>query len=139
MRLTISLALALTIALLAAAPASAGQVCVVLGQATFVANDLAATCGAPNGASEVNSLTVGTNAAGDIVFTDTNPITDADGPGGCTASGNSATCPRGGGYSFSLGDGADNAVIETAPAAGVSSGGGDADALTGGPSADNLA
>ena len=38
MRLSISLALALTIALLAAAPASAGQVCVVSGAATFVAS-----------------------------------------------------------------------------------------------------
>jgi Ca2+-binding RTX toxin-like protein len=139
MRLSISLALALTTALLAAAPASAGHVCVVGGQATFAANDMAATCGAPAGPSEVNSLSVGTNAAGDIVFTDTNPISDADGPGGCTASGNSATCPRGAGYAFSLGDGADTAVVGTVPAAGVSSGGAGADTLTGGPAADNLA
>ena len=42
-----------------------------------------AVCGAANAASEVNKLTVTADAAGDMVFTDTNnPITDGDGPGG---------------------------------------------------------
>ena len=138
MRLSISLALALTIALLAAGPASAGQVCMTGTTATFAAEDVASLCGAPNGPSEVNSVTVSTNGAGDIVFTDTIAITDADGAGGCSVAGTTATCPGAASYTFDLGDGADKASTATALTALPATGGDGADTLAGGSGADNL-
>src|SRR5215212_5874472 len=94
MRLSIFVAIVVTVVLASAVPASAGSVCNLGGVATFAGADVAATCpGAANGASELNALTVGTDAAGRIVFSDANnPIADADGAGGCTVSGNTATC-----------------------------------------------
>ena len=143
MRLSIVFAIALTIALVGAAPASAGSVCIdVTGTPAFYAADVAAGCpGGANGASEVNTLSVSSNAAGDVVFTDAgNPVADGDGAGGCTVSGNTGTCPAGGfGYSFNLGAGNDTASVGTLAAGLLSSSGGDgADHLTGGPLADNL-
>src|SRR5258707_4165056 len=117
MRLPISLALGLTIVLVAAAPASAGSVCMNGTVAVFGAADVASpACGAANAPGEVNSLTVNTDAAGDIVFTDSNPIADADRARGCTVNGNTATCPKPGAYTFDVGDGADSATILTGTA-----------------------
>lgn len=139
MRPSILLAIVLTI-LAAAAPASAGTVCQVGGVATFAAGDVGAECpGGANGASEVNSLSVSTDSSGDIVFTDTQPISDGDGPGGCTASGTTGTCPGALTYVFDLGAGDDSASIgAVASGGGTSTGGDGADTLTGGPLADTL-
>src|SRR4051794_30153645 len=113
MRLSIVLAIVLTTGLLAAGPASAGSVCEVGGIATFAASDVAATCpSGANPASEVNVLSVSTNAAGDIVFSDPNqPIADADGPSGCSVSGTTATCPGATAFTFDLGGSDDSATI----------------------------
>ena len=141
MRLSILLAIVLTTGLVAAAPASAGSVCLNAGEAVFLAADVASGCpGGANGAGEVNALTVSTNAAGDVVFTDANQdITDQDGPGGCSASGKTATCPGALGASFDLGDGADTATIGAVASGGVASTGGPgADHLTGGALADMI-
>jgi Ca2+-binding RTX toxin-like protein len=141
MRLPISLAVLLTIALVAAAPASAGTVCASGGVARFAAADVASECaGSTNGASEVNALTVGTNAGGDIVFTDANhPILDGDGAGGCSVAANTATCPGATVYQFDLGGGDDSAAVGAVPNGGLVSTGGDgADHLTGGPLNDAL-
>src|SRR3954454_2017806 len=127
MRLPISLALLLTLALVAAAPASAGTVCSSGGVATFAAADVADMCPAGTAtASEVNALSVGTTAGGDIVFTDANhAIADGDGAGGCTVSGNSATCPGASVYKFDLGGGDDSATVGAVPNGGLVSTGGD--------------
>jgi hypothetical protein len=140
MRLSILCATALTIALVWAAPASAGTVCNLGGVATFAAADVGATCPAgSNTPSEVNALSVSTNAAGDIVFTDPNAaITDGDGPGGCSASGNTGTCPATTGYVFDLGAGDDSATVGSVASRGLSTGGPGADHLQGGPLADSL-
>src|SRR3954454_2586990 len=139
-RLSILLATLLTIGLLAAAPASAGTVCAVGNVATFLASDVAAGCpGGTNTASEVNSLTVSTTPAGDIVFTDANkPITDGDGGGtGCSVSGNTATCPGTLAYTFNLGAGDDSATVGAVANGGLVSTGGDGnDELHGGPLGD---
>src|SRR4051794_5072614 len=137
MRLSILLAIGLTTALVVAAPASAGTVCVSGTTATFVASDVAAGCGGANGAGETNKLTVAADGSGNVVFTDTNPVTDGDGPGGCTASGNTGTCPATG-YVFNLGDGDDSAAVGSVASAGPSTGGAGKDTLTGGPFADQL-
>ena len=108
MRLSLLFALALTTALVWATPAFAGRVCANGGVATFGANDTAA-CGGTPSAGETNALSVSTNSAGAIVFTDSHPITDADGAGGCTTSGNVATCPGTFAFQFDLGDGNDTA------------------------------
>jgi Ca2+-binding RTX toxin-like protein len=141
MRLSILLAISLTTALASAAPASAGSVCNVGGVATFAAADVASSCpvGAA-GAGELNSLTVSTDAAGDIVFTDANnAVTDADGPGGCTASGNAGTCPGTLAFRFDLGSGDDSARIGAVANGGaMSTGGAGNDHLVGGPLGDSL-
>src|SRR5947209_1512881 len=112
MRLLILLATVLTIWLVAAVPASAGTVCDVAGVATFAASDVASECpGGADSTSEVNTLTVATSPSGAILFTDSNPITDGDGPGGCTTSGNTATCAGSLSYVFDLGGSADSATI----------------------------
>src|SRR5690349_9226973 len=137
MRLLV-LAIFITLALASAAPASAATVCESGGVATFLAADVASGCpGGAKGASEVNALTVSTDAAGNVVFTDlNNVITAAD---GCTASGNRATCPAPGGFRFDLGEGDDSATIGAVANGGnVSTGGGGNDRLTGGPLADAL-
>src|SRR4051794_9492710 len=104
MRLLVLAAVLLTSALVAAAPASAGTVCMVGGTAVFAAADMAADCGAANAASEVNKLAVTADAAGDVVFTDAStPITDGDGPGGCTVAAKTATCPDATAFRFDLG------------------------------------
>ena len=139
MRLSIVFALALTIALVWAVPASAGTACATGGIATFGANDTAA-CGNTPGPGETNSLSVSTNASGAIVFTDSNPITDGDGPGGCSVSGNTATCPGTVAFQFDLGDGNDAATVGAVPGDAVAStGGAGNESLTGGPLGDNLA
>jgi Ca2+-binding RTX toxin-like protein len=139
-RLSILLATLLTIGLLSAAPASAGTVCAVGNVATFLASDVAGGCpGGANTASEVNSLSVSTNAVGDIVFNDANkPITDGDGGGtGCSVSGNTATCPGTFAYTFNLGAGDDSATVGAVANGGLVSTGGDGnDALHGGPLGD---
>src|SRR3954469_10493529 len=100
-RLSILLATLLTIGLISATPASAGSVCAVGDVATFVAADAASGCpGGADAPSEINALTVSANSAGAIVFTDNSAITDQDGPGGCSASGNTATCPGTLSYQF---------------------------------------
>jgi Ca2+-binding RTX toxin-like protein len=138
MRLSLLFALALIIAFVWAAPASAGVVCATGGIATFGANDTD-VCGPPPGASETNALSVSTNAAGAIVFTDSNPITDGDGVGGCTVSGNTATCPGTLAFRFDLGEGNDTATVGAVAGDSVSStGGAGNDQLTGGPIGDNL-
>jgi Ca2+-binding RTX toxin-like protein len=138
MRLSLSFALALTIALVWVAPASAGVACVTGGVATFGAADTTA-CGNTPATGEVNALSVSTNGAGAIVFTDSTPITDGDGSGGCTTSGNTATCPGAATFQFDLGDGNDTASIGAVPSGIVPSTGGDGnDRLTGGPLGDNL-
>jgi Ca2+-binding RTX toxin-like protein len=139
MRLSILFATALTIALVCAAPASAASVCNQGGVATFAAADTTRCGGAP-GASETNALTVSVNGAGAIVFTDpNNPVSDADGPGGCTASGNTGTCPGTIAMLFDLGDGNDSAAVgAVASDVTPSTGGGGNDHLTGGPFGDNL-
>src|SRR3954454_19405433 len=98
MRLSILLAIVLTTALVAAAPASAGTVCSVAGVATFAAADVATACGGANGPGETNTVTVTTDGSGNVVFTDTQAVTDGDGPGGCDATGNTGTCPGGLGF-----------------------------------------
>jgi Ca2+-binding RTX toxin-like protein len=140
MRLSLLFATALTIALVWAAPASAGTVCNIAGIATFAAADVGANC--PSGAnspSEVNSLSVSTNPAGDIVFTDANAaMTDGDGAGGCSVSGNTGTCPGTTGFVFNLGAGDDTAAVGAVASGGISTGGPGADHLQGGPLADLL-
>jgi Ca2+-binding RTX toxin-like protein len=139
MRLSILFALTLTTALVWAAPASAGSVCSVAGTATFVAADVASGCGAANGPGELNALAVSVNGAGDVVFTDSAPIADADGPGGCSTTANTATCPGALGFRFDLGDGDDSATIGAVANGGNTSVGGDGkDHLSGGPLGDNL-
>jgi Ca2+-binding RTX toxin-like protein len=140
MRLSILLATTLTIALVWAAPASAGTVCVVGTVATFAGGDVASICpGQANGPGEINSLKVSANPAGDIVFTDTSPITDGDGPAGCTTSDKTATCPGALAYTFNLGDQDDSATIGTVANGGLASTGGDGkDHLAGGALADVL-
>jgi Ca2+-binding RTX toxin-like protein len=138
MRFSIVFALALTIALVWAVPASAGTACATGGIATFGAGDTAA-CGNSPGPGETNSLSVSTNPSGAIVFTDSNPITDGDGSGGCSVSGNTATCPGTFAFQFDLGDGNDTATIGAVPSGGLpSTGGAGNDQLTGGPLDDNL-
>jgi hypothetical protein len=133
MRLSIFLALGLTIALVAAVPASAGTVCSAGGVSYFYAGDVAAGCaGGVNGPGEVNNLTVGTGAGGKVTFADTNPITDGDGGGGCDVTGNTAICPAEP-FTFDLGDQNDKATIGAAASAGTSTGGDGNDQLTGGP------
>src|SRR3954454_11791347 len=141
MRLSIFFAIVLTTGLVAAGPASAGSVCEAGGNAIFVAADAAAACpGGANAGSEVNNLTVSTNAAGDIVFSDANQaITDQDGPTGCSVSGNTATCPGVLGFAFDLGGGDDTATIGAVANGGTTSfGGAGADHLVGGPLDDHL-
>jgi Ca2+-binding RTX toxin-like protein len=140
-RLSFVFAIALTTVLAWAAPASAGTVCDIAGVATYLAADQAAGCpGGASGASEVNSLSVSVGPGGDIVFTDAGPeITDGDGPGGCTASGHSATCPGALSYRFDLGDGDDSATVGAVANGGsLSTGGGGDDHLAGGPLGDQL-
>src|SRR4051794_29919153 len=110
MRLSFLFALALTIALAWAPSASAGVACVNGSVATFGASDTTA-CGNTPATGETNSLSVSANAAGSIVFTDSQPIADGDGAGGCTTSGNTATCPGTSPARFDLGDGNDAATI----------------------------
>lgn len=139
MRLSIALSLALTTALVWAIPASAGTVCMDGTTATFVAADTAVGCGGANGPGELNKLTVSVNQAGDVVFTDSAPVVDGDGPGGCEANGNTARCPGALGFHFDLGDGDDTAQVGAVANGGVASTGGDGkDTLTGGPLGDNL-
>src|SRR3954468_18193041 len=140
MRLSLLFATALTIALVWAAPASAGTVCNIAGIATFAAADVGASCpGGANNPSEVNSLSVSRNAAGDTVFTDANaPMTDGDGPGGCSVSGNTGTCPGTTGFVFDLGAGDDTATVGAVLSDGMSTGGAGADHLQGGPLGDML-
>jgi Ca2+-binding RTX toxin-like protein len=141
MRLSIFLAIFVTIALASAPPASAGSVCNVAGVATFAAADVASACpGGTNGASELNALTVSTDAAGDIVFTDANnPITDADGPGRCSVSANTGTCPGALAFDFDLGAGGDSASVGAVASGGnLSTGGDGSDHLVGGPFGDLL-
>jgi Ca2+-binding RTX toxin-like protein len=140
MRLSIIFALALTTALVWVAPASAGSVCMIGGSATFLAADVGTGCpGGANNPGELNALTVSVNSAGDVVFTDSAPITDGDGPGGCSASGNTGTCPGAFGFRFDLGDGDDSATVGAIANGGATSTGGDGkDHLTGGPLGDNL-
>src|SRR4051794_11272239 len=137
MRLPISFAIFVTIALASAVPASAGSVCNVGGVATFAAADVAAACpGGANGSSELNALTVTTDAAGHIIFSDANnPIADADRPGdGCTVSGNRATCAGALAFRFDLGAGDDAATVGAVAGGGiVSAGGGGRDHPGGGP------
>src|SRR3954467_4895183 len=140
MRLSILLATALTIALVAAAPANAGSACITPGGTAFFA---AADVGCPGGATGpggVNALSVSVNSAGAIVFTDANnAVTDADGPGGCSVSGNTATCPGALSYRFDLGDGDDSATVGAVANGGAASTGGDGrDHLVGGPLGDFL-
>jgi Ca2+-binding RTX toxin-like protein len=138
MRLSIFVAIFVTIALASAVPASAGSVCNVGGVATFAAADVAATCpGGANASRELNALTVATDAAGRIVFRDANnPISDG---GGCTVSGNSATCAGTVAYRFDLGAGDDSATVGAVASAGNPSTGGDGrDHLVGGPFVDVL-
>jgi Ca2+-binding RTX toxin-like protein len=139
MRLSILLATALTIALVCAAPASAGSVCNQGSVATFAAADTTACPGAPS-AGETNAVTVSVNGAGDIVFTDpNNAVDDADGPGGCTASGNTGTCPGTSAFRFDLGDGNDTATVGAVTGDLVAStGGAGNDHLIGGALGDNL-
>src|SRR3954468_2398990 len=143
MRLSIFLAMFVTIALASAVPASAGSVCSVGGVATFAAADVAATCpGGANGSSELNAVTVATDAGGRIVFSDANnPIADADRPGpvGCTVSGNTATCAGALAFRFDLGAGDDSATVDAVASGGNPSTGGDGrDRLVGGPFVDVL-
>src|SRR3954470_14965377 len=141
MRLSILLATALTIGLVAAAPASAGSACMTGDTAFFAAADVGSACpGGANGPGEVNAVTVSVDPAGAIVFTDANnAVADADGPGGCTVSGNTATCPGALSYAFNLGDGDDSATIGAVANGGTASTGGDGkDHLVGGPLGDVL-
>src|SRR4051795_7614571 len=117
MRLSILLAIGLTTLLVAAAPASAGTVCASGTTATFAAGDVASLCGGANGPGETNKLTVAGDGAGNVVFTDTSPIADGDGAGGCTASGSTATCPATG-YVFDLGNGDDSATVGSVASSG---------------------
>ncbi|HEX6711878.1 MAG TPA: calcium-binding protein [Thermoleophilaceae bacterium] len=139
MRLSIVCAIVLTSGLIAAAPASAGTACSVASIAVFAASDVAAACpGGVAGSSEINNLTVTTNTAGDVVFTDSSPIADGDGAGGCTTGGNTATCP-GVLFSFDLGDGDDSANAAGAAKSSVlSTGGAGKDHLVGTPVLDML-
>src|SRR5436190_2320327 len=141
MRLSILLATALAVALVWAAPASAATVCDSGNVATFLAADVAAGCpGGADNPSETNALTVSVNPAGDIVFTDVNDvISDGDGPGGCSASGNSATCPGTLGFRFDLGAGDDRATVGAVANGGLTStAGAGNDRLAGGPLGDLL-
>ncbi len=141
MRLAIWVAIVLTTCLVALAPAaSAGTVCEAGGVATFEASDVAAGCPAgTNDTSEINSLTVTTNAFGAVVFTDVHLVSDGDGAGGCTAAGNTGTCPGPvAGITFDLGDGNDNAAVNAALPVSAGNGGAGNDHLTGGPLADTL-
>lgn len=75
--------------------AFAATACEVGGAAVFAAADVVSSsgCQGTDGVGEMNSLKVDLNANGDVVLTDSQPITDGDGPGGCSVSGNTATCP----------------------------------------------
>lgn len=123
-----------------AGSAHAGTACLEGTTAVFAAADAVSTsgCAGSDAAGEVNSLQVETNSAGDAVFHDTNPITDGDGPGGCTVNGNFATCPGATAYRFDLGDQNDSAVVSALHSDGPSTGGDGNDTLTGGPGADEL-
>ena len=63
-------------------------------------------------------------------------MVDGDGAGGCSVSGNTATCPSTTGYAFNLGSGDDSATVSGVPGSG--SGGDGADKLSGGELADSL-
>src|SRR3954447_11576202 len=141
MRLSILLVLVLATGLVATSSASAASVCLDAGVATFAAADVGSDCpGGTNGASEVNVLPVSANAGGDIVFSDANqPITDVDGPGGCSVTGGTATCPGALGFRFDLGGGGDSATVGAVANGGlVSTGGAGDDHLVGGPLGDML-
>src|SRR4051794_1412919 len=141
MRLSILLATALAVALVWAAPASAATVCDSGNVATFLAAGVAVgwTGGAAT-PSETNALSVSVAPAGNIVFTDANNvISDGDGPGGCSASGNSATCPGTLGFRFDLGAGDDRATVGVVANGGLTStGGAGNDRPAGGPLGDLL-
>jgi Ca2+-binding RTX toxin-like protein len=145
MRLSILLATVLAIGLLGSATASAGTVCVVGDVAMFQAADVASGCpGGADGPGEINSLTVSVNSAGDIVFTDSSPITAAG--AGCTTNDKTATCAGALAYSFNLGDQDDTATVGAVAGGGLVSTGGDGkdhligsalgDVLDGGPGND---
>src|SRR5690242_6059267 len=141
MRLALLTAIVLTTGLLLAGSASASTVCVVGGVATFAAGDVAsgACSGQPSTASETNQLTIDAYPGGDIVFTDPgSTVSDGDGAGGCTAAGNTGTCPGVSTYRFELGAGDDTAVVHSFAGTGVSTGGPGNDTLTGGALADNF-
>jgi Ca2+-binding RTX toxin-like protein len=140
-RFSFVFATVLTTALVWVAPASAGTVCNVAGVATFLAADEAAGCpGGTAATSEVNTLSVSVNGAGDIVFTDAgSSITDGDGPGGCSASGDTGTCPGALSFRFDLGAGPDSATVGAVANGGsISTGGAGDDHLAGGPLGDQL-
>ena len=121
----------------AAAPASAGTVCVDLGTAIFVEGN-SGDC-ASSAPAEDNDLTVSVDPSGAIVFTDSNPIVD-DGSG-CVPAGNTATCPASS-FRFALGSLNDTATIAAAvpgnPFGLPSDLGAGADKLNGGPAADTV-
>jgi Ca2+-binding RTX toxin-like protein len=134
-RLIVAIAAALSVGLMSASVASAGTVCKVGTQALFSAPDIAG-CGGGAAAGEANSVKVDTNAAGDIVITDSKPITDGDGAGGCTVSGATAVCPGTTGYLAQLGDGNDSLTVGNTRSAGASTGDDGADTMKGGPGPD---
>src|SRR3954469_1173276 len=126
MRLSILLATAFAVAFLWAAPAPAPTFWDSGNVPPFLPADVAAGCpGGADNPSDTNALTVSVNPAGDIVFTDANNvISDGDGPGGCSASGNSATCPGTLGFRFDLGAGDDRATVGVVANGGLTSTGG---------------
>lgn len=140
MRLAAAMAAALTMGLAAAGPASAGTACKVGTTAVFAAADVvsASGCTGADAAGETNALGVTVNAAGDVVFTDAQPIADGDGAGGCAVSGNTAVCPGATGYRYDLGAGGDSASAGTVRSEGQSTGGAGNDTLAGGPGLDAL-
>jgi Ca2+-binding RTX toxin-like protein len=134
-RFGVALAAACACTLALAAPASAGTVCKVGTTAVFEASDVVSSCSGAAGTGEVNHLTVGVDASGNVTFSDASAIADG---GGCTVNGSSAVCPGTTTYRFDVGDGNDTATVGAVASAGTSTGGAGDDVLHGGPFPDTL-
>lgn len=138
MKVLLILAATAVLALGAAPSASAGSACLVGTTAVFAAADSDACAVAP-APGETNSLKVDRNAAGDVVLTDSVPIDDADGAGGCAVNGTTAICPGAEFYRADLGDLNDSLTVAAAVAGdGATTGGAGNDTLKGGPGNDQL-
>jgi hypothetical protein len=125
--LGIALGAMLVVMLLAAGPAMGASIALTGSTLTYTAE------------GEQNNVSVEQGTDGSLTVTDTVPLTDEDGVGGCNVVDNVATCPPAGSITAEAGDFDDTFTLGssvTVPA--ELSGGGGVDTLTGGSGNDTL-